>query len=688
MSFLLLLPLLGLVFPGNINTILLYLVVYLSVCFYFRSELSFKINKDFNKRRLLSSVIIGIVLSMFFYVRWLNFSVLKKVAQTIGIGTTVIVSIMTILLLVLSLPAIYKILEIIEDKLYYANFPKCTSSLKYKKFSTQSMIITSIILVVVFWLLQGRMPIYNDLDNYQNAMILNSMFSEDNYGNFVSPILAYAVKVFDFIIPTLDGYTFIMEMSILLALWLLIFTLFSICKNKIDVFTIWFVLIGVNYSINILHSNFTIISAVLSCCSLFALYAFIKKRVNLVVGILGIIVFFIGGLFRIESQLLFIPFVCLILLSDLVASDKDKTLKYLKRAIPIFVVVALCLGSNFLVDKAVASSSKYKEAVTFSNNRSNLFDYETKSYEQVSKQLSELGVSKNDYNATKQSFLADTDIFTSKYLESINDVVSLNKNSNSLNDLVDTVYNVVTNLPIVVLEFFAYFVFLVYFINLKKLNRLRIIEMILSMIGSLVIIAYFYLSVGRLPWYLLSAILFGNWFVLLSVLTNNESDGNTNKNTYIVTYLLLAISVMYAITCSANADTINNGKILDAVKAKPTVNFTDSVNHNKYVWETSSYNKYIKKTFYSQNTLPSSKFICNNIPDKKSFYGQVYYNDYLQNIGMKNPVKSLLNKNAFYVCEKSNLDLMFNFIKEHYDSSIKVKQVDKISNIPVWKFIR
>ena len=55
---------------------------------------------------------------------------------------------------------------------------------------------------------------------------------------------------------------------------------------------------------------------------------------------------------------------------------------------------------------------------------------------------------------------------------------------------------------------------------------------------------------------------------------------------------------------------------------------------------------------------------------------------------MKNPVKSLLNKNAFYVCEKSNLDLMFNFIKEHYDSSIKVKQVDKISNIPVWKFIR
>lgn len=687
MSFLLLLPLLGLILSANVNSILLYLVIYLSVCFCFRSELSVKINKNFNRRRLLSSSIIGAVLSVFFYVRWVNFGVLNNLSQIIGIGATVITSMMTIILLILSLPAIYKILEISENRIYYSKFFKGANSLKYEKFSMQSMIVVSVILVVIFWLLQGKMPIYNDLDNYQNAMILNSMFSEDNYGNFVSPMLAFLVKIIDSIIPDLDGYTFIMEISILLALWLLIFTLFSICKNKTDVFTIWFVLIGVNYSINILHSNFTIISAVLSCCSLFALYAFVKRKVGLPVGILGFVVFFIGGLFRINSQLLFIPFLGLVLLSDFVLIDKTKKIRYLKRITPILIVVIICLGSNFVVDKAVASSSKYNEAVTFSSDRSKLFDFETKNYSLVSNQLSKIGVSENDYNATKQSFLADTDIFTSKYLENINDIVSLNKNSNSLNNLVDTMHNIVTNLPIVALEFFAYFAFLVYFISLKKINRLRIIELLLSMIGSLVIIAYFYLSVGRLPWYLLSAILFGNWFVLLSVSINNEMGDNVNKNINIVTYLLLAMSVMYAIVGSANGNTVNNGKVLDVLKAKPTVNFTDSINHNKYVWETNSYNKYLEENFGKKNVLPSSEFVCNNVPDKKSFYGQVYFNDYLQKIGMKNPAKSLLDNNTYYVCEKSNLDLMFTFLKEHYNSKLSVKQVDTISNTPIWKFI-
>lgn len=685
MIFLSLFPLLLLILPADINDILLYFVLYFLCSIILQKDKQLLKNHPFNKRRLVCSVIINSIFSLLFFIKWSSSSIVLSVTQKLYIGINVFVILISFVLFILSIPAVYMILEYIE-----CIVKKSEKTTVYYFFSSSSIamkgkVIASTFLIVLFWILQGKLPIYADLDNYQNSLILNGLFSDDNYCNFVSPILATIVRIIDSVIPTLDGYVFVMEVSMLLAIWLLIYTLFCVCKRNINVVVIWTILVALNYNVNILHCNFTIYSAALTAIGFFVLFACIRKKVGIVFGILGLVIVCVGSIFRLKAQLLFIPFVLLVVLFEGV-TKKKMVAQYLKRGIPLLIIASICVGGNLLINNVTAFSDKYNEAVTFSSNRSALFDYETKSYKEVSNELSKINVSENDYAAVKKSFLADTDIITSDYLSEIHNIVKEEKNFDGLGNFVFTFSSMLFFNQLIATEFFGFIIFLVFLSLFTNISCVRIIELILGLLGSILIAVYFSVFVGRMPWYLLVSILLGNWLVLICVLMFDDIKLVYRlKGNFIIAFIL-GLSVFYAFTGSITATNVDGGKILDCVTAKPVLNVDDSDNHDKFIWETSSYNDYIKENFWNTNTLTTSEFFYNNIPDKKSFYGQVYFNDYLNKINVKNPAKALFEDNVYYVSDESNYDLMFTFLKEHYNSKLKVKKVRNMSDVSIWKF--
>ena len=80
-----------------------------------------------------------------------------------------------------------------------------------------------------------------------------------------------------------------------------------------------------------------------------------------------------------------------------------------------------------------------------------------------------------------------------------------------------------------------------------------------------------------------------------------------------------------------------------------------------------------------------TKFMEHNICAGLWIYHQVYFQNYLNRLGIPNPARALLEReNTYYVAE--NEETMLVFLQEHYDEETIASQVGEIEGIPIWKF--
>jgi hypothetical protein len=66
------------------------------------------------------------------------------------------------------------------------------------------------------------------------------------------------------------------------------------------------------------------------------------------------------------------------------------------------------------------------------------------------------------------------------------------------------------------------------------------------------------------------------------------------------------------------------------------------------------------------------------------FYGQVYFYQYMEQIGVDNPIEVILQDNAYYVGD--NCLFLLYYLQKHVEGNIQVLQVDEILGTPVWQF--
>lgn len=109
--------------------------------------------------------------------------------------------------------------------------------------------------------------------------------------------------------------------------------------------------------------------------------------------------------------------------------------------------------------------------------------------------------------------------------------------------------------------------------------------------------------------------------------------------------------------------------------------------NNIFVWDVYLYDDVALGYYINQNKLPNIEFINHNLPAYEWTYGQPYWNNYLNSIGLKNPARSLIErKNTYYV--SNNPEKVMIYLKEHFGKDIVMKNVFDIDGIPVWEFIK
>lgn len=102
-----------------------------------------------------------------------------------------------------------------------------------------------------------------------------------------------------------------------------------------------------------------------------------------------------------------------------------------------------------------------------------------------------------------------------------------------------------------------------------------------------------------------------------------------------------------------------------------------------YFWD--SWHANVTKYYMEQGKLPSEEFLRHNLSAGDWTYGQVYFENHLEEVNAENPVKALVErKNTYYVGKDSTF--LLEYLREHYGSDIQVRQCGEINNIPVWSF--
>ena len=440
------------------------------------------------------------------------------VAAKIHLSNSVFLFICSIVLGVLAFRGLNCFIDLIIDYFIHFSDRNLVKWLKKGSLSLKEKFGISFMLSVLFWIFQGQLPIYTDIDNYGISMILNGLYDTDNYCCFVSPILAKMVSIVDWIIPTADGFVVLMELTMAVAICLLLFTLLSFGVHKINLLIIWLLLVVCNFNLNIFHINFTVYSGILTCIALIGLYAFVKKKVGYIAGIVSIVVFLMGALWRFNAQLLFVPFIALVILAEFICKRKA-VIPYQKRIIAVVILMVVCMGGSKITSNIVSNSDIYSAAVDYNNARSRLFDYPLADWDAVGDKLEAAGISKNDYYSIQDTVLADTDIITTEYMQQIHDVAKEEGENiwETLADKMDDVWYMINSDMSIYLQIVCLMFILFWLLLFSDCMKMRILELLFSYIGTIVIVLYF-AATGRIPDRVMQTILFADWFVVGSVL--------------------------------------------------------------------------------------------------------------------------------------------------------------------------
>ena len=135
------------------------------------------------------SLIIDARFAYSFFQRWVMSGKLKAVSDSVGVDHRIILSVLTFGLFALSFFAILIVFAIVNDFCMKDRFRK-----EIHPLSSRFAVIAAAIASVAFWLIQNVLPLWGNTDNYRISLVLNGVFSEENYCIFLHPLIAQFVK--------------------------------------------------------------------------------------------------------------------------------------------------------------------------------------------------------------------------------------------------------------------------------------------------------------------------------------------------------------------------------------------------------------------------------------------------------------------------------------------------------------
>jgi hypothetical protein len=539
-------------------------------------------------------------------------------------------------------------------------------------------IICATFVTIVSLILCTIQPLYSgDIDNYAMALVANKLFAgpgQDGYIHYLHPILCKIFEVIHWLFPKADSFSLVAEIMLLMGIWWISFYLYITKKSNMELVVAYAVLFSFIAIENLFSDNFTRWAVFLCMVGMVTLLrnGTGEKRYTAI----GTFFVMLGVMWRQMVIYLYIPFLVLMLFIELIQKTKEERKNFLIYVLRMAVAPISCIlvlaGIWYFVDH----SEQYSQAIAYDNARSAVVDYPTKPYAQIADELD--GITQNDYNAICNWFLMDTDFIDTSILEKIGAVAFQTEYSMTLHDLklmMEQVMNrIVGNRHLLYLCVLLGILFLVGFFLMNGYYKVEFILMFWGMDIMLLYLVY----AGRAIERAFYPVIYATIVSVTSLLQNKKI--KAGKIVYAVLLLIALSGIGYGIM---KMSIKTNQSVWMA--ADGNIELESLEQDNIYVWSCSSWtNTLVRKVYMEEGKLISESVMQRNLQEGNWFYGQVFFRQYMDMVGIDNPINVILQDNAYYVGD--NCLFLLYYLQEHVDSNIQALQVDEILGTPVWQF--
>ena len=555
----------------------------------------------------------------------------------------------------------------------------------------RNAIIVAIILPLIcyiFFSFTGKM--YGYSDNLMVAAVSAGMYGENNYCQYLHPGLCWIIKWLNPLFSTVDIFTAIVHLSILSGAMVLTYiglktlvdkpfkswTVYEFIKTGILLLVVAYCLLG----LNLFGENYTVQTAAIIFCGTTALFYGREKKMWQVIA--ATILLMIGFMVRLEASLLFVPYIVLDVVTELLRGvDKKEHFKTkTKTILPSIMIVAVLLISKF----AFNSVEPYASDASYNKYRTITEDYWMKGWDGYDPKFEV--IDKSTYYAAIDWILIDTDRLDTDMLEKITEagnITSYEKSAEGIGYALQAMYRRIrySNLHLLLLTIVT-LLLLTRNIIFTKSWWLKL-ESLFSVLGGFLILFYF-TFMGRAPLRVWLCVLLATLSILIIVMTKEE---NGRKKPEAVFQLLLCGILYFGIGQVftqthfhpfQTAFTARNG-------ADDSVYETTFEGDRLYIWP--HWYDQIPEHFAKQNKLPTQRVMEHNIAMGDWTYGQTYYTDFLERIDVPNPALALLERPDTYFVEGLN-DEFLKYMQDHYGEDIQIEYIHDVNGKKAYRLVR
>ncbi len=551
--------------------------------------------------------------------------------------------------------------------------------------------------------------LYFDNDNLMIGVVTNGIYGEDYFCQYLHPLLCLIIRGLAVLMPTAD--CFLVVTSVFTFIEVMALTYIAMFETGGKPFKHWDILDWIlrallvcgicflSLSINIWSINYTAQTTSLVFAGIISLFVCKHHKEQRTLGIIGTALIIMGFMMRIEGALIIIPFVILLIASDMISGSTYKTVRenvksYVQLMVPCVVVI-----TGLLISRSIFwSAEPHASAWEYNKVRTITGDFRMHHWSKIKDVIED--TDQTEYESPVVWSLIDTDVLNTEKLAYLADIGSTSKYPFTIKGIFKTLAEMkqkgfTLNLGLLLLLIVT-IVFAVRNIFCLR-NKWFRLESFFSVFGSFLILFYFTFK-GRAPLHVWQSVIFACAAVLIIAAIY---DAEIKKDDCNVQYfdqisrkdgffMLLMSGVLY----------FSIGQMIaNSSWHAPTTAFTARTGadeseydqtiegNNLFIWPSfweSLAGKYVEK-----GKLPSREVLEHNIPLGYWSYGQVYFTDVLRRINAENPAKALLERPDTYLVQVNGMDeFVLEYMQAHYGKSLKLEKAGEINGYTYFKLIK
>ncbi len=576
-------------------------------------------------------------------------------------------------------------------------------------------------------------PLYLSTDSIGVAIVVDGYYGTNNFCQYIHPLLCLLIRLLTPLLPTADLFTLLIHFVIILQIGILflIFTeeIFAKSLRSWSVYDIGKVLaVGMTIllftsGITIWNTNYTITTGAIVLFGITICFVFERKKKKTSWIIIGAGTLYFGCMLRMESALLFLPFVALEVFihhlssrtgfygggnatEEEQANSRSRLVFHCfskqSRLIPVAAIIIL-----IFVSRAVFYAREpYRTAARYNAARTICVDFPMRPWNSEVEDISDRAFSQNDYAAATNWFFFDTDFFDIDMLERI--AAAGRKNEFDLS--VSGIKGMLHKMRYTLFNSSLYMVILILLSmilavrNILCSNVWRKAETVLAALGAFIIIMYFTFR-GRAPMRVWEPVIFAADFSLLmaaldrsaaswniattcdyaasslphKVISQSAQTTHRALNQSVIVNDIYCL-IIFIILWFSTGQLIANGSYHDpqpvwlsripVEKSIYDATVSDTAGEDSlFIWP--NWNAHLPQEVKITGRLPSREIVRHNIATGDWLYAQPFFTDFLKGINAENPAAALLNRPNTYLMDGES-GIASSYLQEHKENLLRI----------------